>query len=119
MRKILVFFALINLFVFSANALPSKEYDDFFNSLKLSDKQKIKIEQIEQKYNKKIVETNTQALLSNMYSAKYGNRKSNYNQLLALQQQLNDLKEEKEEEILSTLNWFQRRKYRKFILSLN
>ncbi len=52
-----------------------------------------------------------------MRAAKSYNRKGNYDELRALEQQLADLNEEKEEEIISVLNWFQKIKYRRYLKS--
>ncbi len=117
MKKILIILALVSLSSYAATLAVKDKHDEFLNSLKLKDKQIVKIEQIKKEYNKKIVETNTQALLSNMRAAKSYNRKGNYDELRALEQQLADLNEEKEEEIISVLNWFQKIKYRRYLKS--
>ncbi len=55
MKKILIILALVSLSSYAATLAVKDKHDEFLNSLKLKDKQIVKIEQIKKEYNKKIV----------------------------------------------------------------
>ena len=68
MKKILLLIFLINLPVL-AYMININEYQDFLKTLKLSDKQIKKIEQIDSLYNPQIVKLNSQIILNSMRCA--------------------------------------------------
>ena len=124
MKKILIILYLLYFPVFALQVYTiNTEYSDFMDSLKLSKKQKIKIEQIEKDYNKRLVETRAQIALKDMEIAKLRNRNCPSevymlnSQIRQMQKDYNELYEQKEEEIETALNFFQRRKYKKYIKS--
>ncbi len=93
---------------------------DIANTLKLSDKKIQKIEIIEQKYNKKRVELNSEILLKNMQMAQYRGSKNEQTYIKAINYEIKELNnllseidKDREREIMSCLNFFQKIKYRK------
>ena len=117
MKKILIILALVSLSSYAAAVAVKDKHDEFLNSLNLKEKQKIKIEQIKKEYNKKIVEANAQNLLASMRMAQTGNRNCSLSYERQLQKQINILREEEEEEIISVLGWFQKIKYKRYLKS--
>ena len=110
MKKIL----LLIILLLTLNTYAA-DIENKYSSLKLSKKQQAKIEQIEIEYNKKTVEINSLILLKNMQIAQRSSSDMAllYKEIKTLENSLEELKQDKEKEILSCLNFFQRFKYKR------
>ena len=121
MQKILIIFILISLPVFALNSYNDKQCNSYLQTAKLSKRQKAEIEQIEKEYNKKIVELGAQITLKNMQAAQLRNTQQK-SKIYAINNEVKQLEsiryntyKEKDKEILSVLNIFQKIKYRNCI----
>ncbi|MBR2069581.1 MAG: hypothetical protein IJ877_07470 [Candidatus Gastranaerophilales bacterium] len=122
MKKILLLFIILCIPAHAIKAVTQQEHNNFMKSLKLSKKQTQKIEIIESNYNKKNVELNSMILLKNMQIAQLRTSQSNYgyigelnNEIKALEKRRYDYNMQKNKDILATLNWIQKAKYREYI----
>lgn len=114
MKKILLIFILSFMPVL-AYSININEHRDFLKTLNLSDKKMQKIEEIENSYNPEIVKLNSEIILNNMQCAQI--KICNNLKIKALEDELQDITNQKNSEILSQLGWFQKRKYKKYINS--
>ena len=122
MKKIIILLFLLFVMPVHAFRIDNKVREDFFATLKLSNKQSQKIEQIENKYNPKIVKLNSQIILNNMHCAQLKPSNHAVNKInsinansKALEDELENIQNQKQKEILSVLNLFQKIKYRRYI----
>jgi len=125
MKKIIFILLFICAESLAANAIIYKADDSFTKSLKLSKKQAIQIEQIKKDYSKEIADINSQIILKNMQIAKYRNKReylsvytSLNKEINFLNKELNEIQKQKDKDILKKLNFFQKRKYKKYISNL-
>ena len=115
MKRVLlaIIFLLCNCFALTMQ-------NDILDSLKLSQKQKNRIENVKIKYNQKRVEFNSQILLKNMQLAQYRGLRNEQTYIKAINYEIKELNNElseidknREKEIISCLNFFQKIKYKK------
>ncbi len=122
MKKILFILVLLFFQSFAFETYNINEFDDFMKSLKLSQKQEVKIDKIKAQYNPQLTKLNAQILLKDMKIAQLKNISKYKNNVLILKQERNDLIDnfyevmtERDNKILSSLGFFQKRKYKKYM----
>ena len=126
MRKVLLFLSIFMLPAYSLSLSDIGEYDGYLDKLYLNQKQISKIEKIKQEYGAEITRINAQIILNNMHCAilrpeEEVGEEINYINILSknLQEELDDILEERINAIANTLNWLQRYRYKQFMQGKN
>ena len=120
MKKILILFLMLSFQTIASEQVRLSE-NDFLKTLKLSSVQEQKIEEIEKKVNSKISVLNGKILLKDMEMAQlFRNEASARVQALkreinTLQNEVNEIYQEKQNEIAQNLGFFQKIKYKKYL----
>lgn len=120
MKKILILFLMLSIQAIANEQVRLSE-KDFLKTLKLSSIQEQKIEVIEKKVNSKISVLNGKILLKDMEMAQLFRNEANSRvqalkrEINALQNEVNEVYQEKQNEIAQNLGFFQKIKYKKYL----